>query len=84
MKCCFCKKEAGEFGNNALPVMDDRCCDDCNEGIVLPIRILRATNSPLLKILEQSREAEKKLRKELKLKSLAKELETELTKGKRK
>jgi len=50
MKCCFCKKDAGKYGNNALPIMDGRCCDECNDGIVIPIRILRITKSPLLKI----------------------------------
>jgi hypothetical protein len=41
MRCCFCKKDAGEFGNKAQPIMDARCCDECNEGVVLPIRLLR-------------------------------------------
>ena len=42
MKCCFCKKEVGEYGNNAQPIMEGRCCRNCNEGIVIPIRMLRA------------------------------------------
>lgn len=55
MKCCFCKKQIEKTvywdkGNNALPVMDGRCCDECNNGIVIPIRILRVSNSPLLMI----------------------------------
>ena len=41
MKCCFCKKDAGKYGNNALPIMDGRCCDKCNANVVIPIRILR-------------------------------------------
>ena len=48
MKCCFCKKDAGQYGNNAEPVMKGRCCNKCNDGIVIPIRLLKAFNSPLL------------------------------------
>ncbi len=40
-KCCFCKKEYTDYGNNAEPVMDARCCNDCNEGVVIPIRLVR-------------------------------------------
>jgi hypothetical protein len=62
MKCCFCKKEAGQYGNNAEPAMKGRCCDKCNSKIVLPIRILQATNSPLLKIQEEIKKTEEKLK----------------------
>lgn len=41
MKCCFCKKDAGEYGNNANPIMDARCCDACNEEIVIPFRLMK-------------------------------------------
>ena len=41
MKCCICKKDAGEFGNNAQPVMEGSCCDKCNEGVVIPIRMAK-------------------------------------------
>lgn len=41
MKCCFCKKDAGKWGHNALPIMEARCCHKCNNEIVIPIRILR-------------------------------------------
>lgn len=50
VKCCFCGKDAGKFGNNAQPVMNGRCCDDCNNGVVIPIRILQAQKSPLLQL----------------------------------
>lgn len=62
VKCCFCKKDAGKYGNNALPIMKGKCCDNCDEEIVLPIRILRASHSPLLNVLKESREAISKLR----------------------
>lgn len=66
MRCCFCKKDAGDFGHNALPVMDGRCCSKCNTEIVLPIRILRATNSSLLIALREADKAKKELRRHFK------------------
>ena len=44
VKCCFCGKECeNEFGNNPAPVNNDpnaRCCNECNDKIVIPARIL--------------------------------------------
>ena len=28
-----------KFGNNAWPINNGRCCDDCNEYVVIPARI---------------------------------------------
>lgn len=45
MKCCLCgkeieKEESGwDQGNNALPLKDGRCCNDCNFTKVIPRRI---------------------------------------------
>jgi hypothetical protein len=44
MKCCLCGKEIGVIGawkdgNNAQPLKDGRCCDECNETKVIPERI---------------------------------------------
>jgi len=38
--CCFCKKDAGQYGNNPEPVMGtpNKCCDQCNLKVVLPAR----------------------------------------------
>ena len=38
--CCFCKKDAGRYGNNPEPVMGtpSKCCDECNIKVVLPAR----------------------------------------------
>ena len=30
-----------EGSNNALPVQDGRCCDNCNATVVIPARIAR-------------------------------------------
>lgn len=64
MKCCFCEKMVKGLGNNALPIKNDRCCDKCNTEFVVPIRILRVTNSPILKSLRQADRLAEKLRKE--------------------
>ena len=42
MKCCFCGKDAGKYGNNPEPVNTipgARCCDDCNYEYVIPARL---------------------------------------------
>jgi hypothetical protein len=61
MKCCLCKKEIEKRGswtqgNNALPITDGRCCDKCDVDFVIPIRMLRATNSPILTIFKDIKE----------------------------
>lgn len=41
MECVFCEKETGEFGNNPAPLFtgEGRCCDKCNQGMVIPFRL---------------------------------------------
>jgi len=45
MKCCICKEEieieenGWASGNNAEPVMEGRCCNNCNMELVIPKRI---------------------------------------------
>ncbi len=50
MKCCICKAviekqytEEGvmywDQGNNAQPIDDGRCCNECNAHIVIPARL---------------------------------------------
>lgn len=51
MECCICHRpiephrhpSTGEVywtqGHNALPVMDGRCCDGCNQFVVFPSRL---------------------------------------------
>lgn len=41
--CCFCDKDAGQYGNNPEPLANGRkfkCCDDCNANRVIPARLL--------------------------------------------
>lgn len=62
-KCCFCKKIIKGYGNNAEPVMRGRCCEDCDYGIVIPIRILRNVDSPILKLGELNKLAREHFKK---------------------
>lgn len=38
--CSICGAEYFGWGNNAQPVNDGRCCDNCNTAYVIPARIL--------------------------------------------
>ena len=38
-RCSICKNKLAGFGNNAQPVNNGRCCDDCNEAHVIPARV---------------------------------------------
>jgi hypothetical protein len=48
MKCSICEKEipvkegGWDSGNNAQPVNDGRCCDQCNMDVVIPERLQQA------------------------------------------
>ena len=37
--CCICGKPYNNHGNNARPLMDGRCCDECDSKYVIPYRI---------------------------------------------
>lgn len=37
--CSICGKEYEGHGHNASPVNDGRCCDKCNEDVVIPRRL---------------------------------------------
>lgn len=37
--CSICGKPYEGYGNNANPVNDGRCCNECNTKIVVPRRI---------------------------------------------
>ena len=38
-RCSICGKEYDGYGNNAQPVNSGRCCDECNEKVVIPTRL---------------------------------------------
>lgn len=51
LECSICHcyiprdKNGWEEGNNAEPVNDGRCCNECNTKVVIPIRIQMAMGS---------------------------------------
>ncbi len=46
VKCSICKENIGtQYGHNAQPVADGRCCDVCNDIVVIPARIKDALKS---------------------------------------
>ena len=38
-ECSICGEEMDGFGNNARPVVEGKCCDQCNESHVIPARL---------------------------------------------
>jgi len=36
--CAICKETYYGWGNNAQPLIDGKCCDVCNESLVMPFR----------------------------------------------
>lgn len=42
--CSICKKEYTGWGNNAEPINDGRCCDECNWKKVIPARMKKLKN----------------------------------------
>ena len=32
--CCICGKEYHNYGNNAQPLANGRCCDECNKKVI--------------------------------------------------
>ena len=34
MKCVLCEQEYEGFGNNAQPLADGECCDECNVKVI--------------------------------------------------
>lgn len=47
--CSICQSKFVGWGNNAQPVNDGTCCDDCNSAVVIPARLTRIwrENNPL-------------------------------------
>ena len=50
MKCSICKgqiekKAHWSEGHNAEPINNGRCCDECNDNIVTPTRLLQSATA---------------------------------------
>lgn len=52
-KCCICGGPLGKYGNNAEPVANGKCCDDCNIDVVIPARLNASKNN---RIIEEDKE----------------------------
>ena len=37
--CVICKRDFAGWGNNAEPVADGVCCDECNNSVVISARL---------------------------------------------
>ena len=38
--CCICGKRFAGYGNNPNPIKEEgKCCDECNEKVVIPARV---------------------------------------------
>lgn len=40
--CSICKKQYVGYGNNAEPINEGRCCEECNCKKVIPARLKKA------------------------------------------
>lgn len=43
--CVFCGKSL-RYGNNAMPIMEGYCCDECNFAFVIPERMKKSQEVP--------------------------------------
>lgn len=43
--CCICGRHYVDYGNNAMPYAKGRCCRDCNDIKVLPLRMFLIGNN---------------------------------------
>lgn len=48
-KCVICGKEFDSWGNNAWPIKDGICCDECNQEEVIPARLSQVYTKSKLK-----------------------------------
>lgn len=47
MKCCLCSKEVEGYGNNARPLKEGICCDECNYSKVIPEKMKLVTQKDI-------------------------------------
>ena len=45
IRSCLTPLAAGPAAITPSPIMEGRCCDDCDHGVVIPMRILRLIRS---------------------------------------
>jgi hypothetical protein len=55
--CSICQNVFTEYGNNAEPVNDGRCCNRCNWAIVIPARA-RMMERARIRMLDERKKSE--------------------------
>ena len=58
--CVICHKPLEGYGNNAEPVAEGRCCDECNTKVVIPARIEEINKHKKLDEAKENVEQEEK------------------------
>lgn len=43
-RCSICGRPFKGYGNHAFPAKMGKCCDECNENLVIPLRIMMISN----------------------------------------
>ena len=59
-ECVICHQPFEGYGNNAEPVAEGRCCDECNAKVVIPARIEEINKHKKLDEAKEKDEAEEK------------------------
>lgn len=76
-ECVICHKQFEGYGNNAEPVAEGRCCDECNAKVVIPARIEEMNKSKKLDEAKEKDEAEEKAEPEENIEPEEKQVEPE-------
>lgn len=76
-ECVICHKPFEGYGNNAEPVAEGRCCDECNAKVVIPARIEEMNKSKKLDEVKEKDGAEEKAEPEENIEPEEKQVEPE-------
>lgn len=76
-ECVICHKPFEGYGNNAEPVAEGRCCDECNAKVVIPARIEEMNKSKKLDEAKEEDETEEKAEPEENIEPEEKQVEPE-------
>jgi hypothetical protein len=52
LRCVICGKPLRGCGCDAMPVAKGRCCERCDDLVVTPARISKATGVPVAKLMD--------------------------------
>ena len=76
-ECVICHKPFEGYGNNAEPVAEGRCCDECNTKVVIPARIEEMNKAKKLDEAKEKDGAEEKAEPEENIEPEEKQVEQE-------